>query len=206
MEAAAAGNRRSLSEEIETRLEAASMAQGMADFLFGSGMRLEELLILRRYLEAIKAATTLGGDDPGRWMFYANQVRFAFDRDGWGHGIAAGSMDAAFDITAMAADVRRQVEGELAKAVETLAAHGVPTLPTAYRSKDEAEAAARHFRALQRACTLLCNLAHEPGLREHFAPIYAAAAEWSQQYRRELAPAERERYRPILDLAAASEA
>lgn len=111
MEEAAASNRRSLSEEIEARLEAANMAQGMADFLFGSGMRLEELLVLRRYLEAIKEATTRAGGQASRWWVYAAAAPFSLDRDRMAQAWMDGNLDpGAFDVAAMATPIRAETE------------------------------------------------------------------------------------------------
>lgn len=199
IEEIASSNRRSLSEEIETRIEASFLSEDILSFLFGSGLRQEETLILRHYLGAIRAATALGGDDPGRWMHYAPKVPFAFDPKRWAESALSMGMEYSFDVDAMTAAVRRQVEENiLGRALVEIAAHGAPTFGT-----DEETTWRLHI--FTRACACLFRLSLSEEKREPYAPIYETAAAWAAEHKAMLTPFEREKHTSILELAASVE-
>ncbi len=199
LEDAARKSGRSLSQEAEARIEASFLSEDILSFLFGSGLRQEETLILRHYLGAIRAATALGGDDPGRWMHYAPKVPFAFDPKRWAESALSMGMEYSFDVDAMTAAVRRQVEENiLGRALVEIAAHGAPTFGT-----DEETTWRLHI--FTRACACLFRLSLSEEKREPYAPIYETAAAWAAEHKAMLTPFEREKHASILELAASVE-
>lgn len=193
----------SMNIEVSDKLESAFFTSDAMNFFFRGGTTLEEVLILRRYLEAIKEATVRAGDRAERWWVYASAAPFALDRERMARAWRDGNLDAgAFDVAAMAAPIRTETEKTLQWTIAALADCGVPGLPTAHNTPEEAEIAGRHLYGLWKSCEILGNrrrFESEAELREKYAQIYQAAAEWSQ-HKRELAPSDRQRYAAILDL------
>ncbi|WP_173977979.1 TraY domain-containing protein [Magnetospirillum sp. UT-4] len=208
LEDAARGSGRSQSQEAEARIEGSFFTEDVLTFLFGSNIRLEEVLILRRYLEAIKEATVRAGDRADRWWVYAAAAPFALDRDRIASSWRDGNLDrGAFDVAAMAEPIRAETEKILQRTIASLADRGAPGLPTAYSTIEEADAAGRHLYDFRKSCEILGNRRRFEGnaeLREKYAPIYLAAAEWSQHEKQgDLSPSEKQIYAAILELAAA---
>ncbi|MBI5119815.1 MAG: hypothetical protein HZA67_02330 [Rhodospirillales bacterium] len=195
----------SMNVEVNDRLESSFLNSDILNFFFQGNSSLEEVLILRRYLKAIKEATVQAGEHAGRWWVYAPTTPFALDRERVANTWLSGNLDAdVFDVEKMAASIRTEIESRILKpAVDVMERDGAPGLPTAYSSREEMMAAADHLYLLRKSCEVLISLRDredEGKLRREYEPIYKAAAEW-EKLKPELAASEQKVYSAVFELA-----
>lgn len=167
----------SMNSEASDRLESSFFSGEVIDFFFRSGTSIEEVLILRRYLEALKQSVEMAGDIPERCWVYAPFAGFPLNLDALGEGWQQGNLDAAaFDIPRMASSIR---SGVICSAADDIERNGIPPLPGRSQKGEERQQALRLWR-FKRACRFL-SLAIEQDVATDFFPhgmiIYRAAKE-----------------------------
>ncbi|WP_083763557.1 Arc family DNA-binding protein [Paramagnetospirillum magneticum] len=172
-------NRRgiSMNSEASERLESAFFTEEVINFFFRSGTSIEEVLILRRYLVALKQSVELAGDIPERCWVYAPFAGFPLNLDALGEGWQQGNLDAAaFDIPGMALRIR---SGVICAAADDIERNGPPILAGRSQEGEERKQALRLWQ-FKKACRFL-NLAIEQDAATELLPrgtvIYLAAKE-----------------------------
>ncbi len=170
---------KSQSQQAEQLFQEAFHQRDLTAWLFGSGSSMADVLIFRRYLEALKAATARAGDLPDECWHHAPTVGFPLD--GWRNGaLDSGS----FDMATMAEKIRATVEHDLQQTMADVAQQGrPPALDTASRrprgkaDPDRYLAEVVDYRSRVLKCRerldRLSRFEPEAELRQRYAPIYA---------------------------------
>lgn len=180
LEAAAFESGRSLVQEVEKRIEESFYVENALNLLFGEASSMDEAVILRRYMQAIKYATGEAGEDPRNWWQYAMHAPFAFNPEEF-----FGKDTKAFDIESMTKPIRSEIDKFLRGIEADVKKNGPPLMQlemyerlpgeTKFDNRASREAARQYdyFRSLRILDNRSRRELNDDTLRKRFPKLFA---------------------------------